>query len=57
MNQHLLREASAAALYREQRDELLEALTAIATTDPVDAVLDPDRALRIAKEAIAKVKP
>lgn len=29
MNQHLLREASDAALYREQRDELVAMLTAI----------------------------
>ena len=34
--------------------ELLEALQLIADTDPVDAALDPQRAVRIAQAAIAK---
>ena len=34
--------------------ELLEALKEIADTDPVDAALDPQRAVRIARAAIAK---
>ena len=35
-----------------QRDALLEALNDIANTDPVDAALDPQRAVRIARAAI-----
>jgi hypothetical protein len=35
-----------------QRDALLEALKEIANTDPVDAALDPQRAVRIARAAI-----
>ena len=35
-----------------QRDALLEALKDIAGTDPVDAALDPQRAVRIARAAI-----
>jgi hypothetical protein len=35
-----------------QRDELLEALRLIAATDPVDAALDPQRAVRVARAAI-----
>ena len=34
--------------------ELLEALQLIANTDPVDAALDPQRAVRVAFAAIAK---
>ena len=34
--------------------DLLEALELIASTDPVDAALDPQRAMRVAKAAIAK---
>ena len=37
-------------------DELLEALNDIANTDPVDAALDPQRAVRIARAAIAKAE-
>lgn len=40
----------------EQRDELLAALRLIATTDPVDAALDPQRAVRVARAAIAKAE-
>ena len=39
-----------------QRDALLEALQFIAATDPVDAALDPQRAVRIARAAIAKAE-
>jgi hypothetical protein len=39
-----------------QRDELLEALRLIAATDPVDAALDPQRAVRVARAAIAKAE-
>ena len=39
-----------------QRDALLEALKDIAGTDPVDAALDPQRAVRIARAAIAAVE-
>lgn len=35
-------------------DGLLEALELIAGTDPVDAALDPGRAIRVARDAIAK---
>jgi len=34
--------------------ELLEALQLIADTDPIDAALDPQRAVRVARAAIAK---
>lgn len=34
--------------------ELLEALQAIADTDPIDAALDPQRAVRVARAAVAK---
>jgi len=37
-----------------QRDELMEALQLISDTDPVDAALDPQRAVRVARAAIAK---
>lgn len=40
----------------EQRDALLEALELIAGTDAVDAMLDPQRAVRVAQAAIAKVR-
>jgi hypothetical protein len=36
--------------------ELLEALELIAETDPVDAALDPQRAVRVANAAIAKAR-
>lgn len=36
--------------------ELLEALNNIASTDPVDAALDPQRAKRIARAAIARAE-
>jgi hypothetical protein len=36
--------------------ELLEALRLIAATDPVDAALDPQRAVRVARAAIAKAE-
>ena len=39
---------------REQNAELLEALQLISDTDPVDCALDPQRAVRISKAAIAK---
>ena len=39
-----------------QRDALLEALKLIANTNPVDAALDPQRAVRIARVAIAKAE-
>ena len=39
-----------------QRDALLEALRSIAATDPVDAALDPQRAVRIARAAIEAVE-
>ena len=39
-----------------QRDALLEALNDIANTDPVDAALDPQRAVRIARAAIKAVE-
>ena len=39
-----------------QRDTLLEALNDIANTDPVDAALDPQRAVRIARAAIKAVE-
>ena len=39
---------------REQNAELLEALQLISNTDPVDCALDPQRAVRISKAAIAK---
>ena len=35
-----------------QRDALLEALKDVANTDPVDAALDPQRAVRLARAAI-----
>jgi hypothetical protein len=44
--------ARRAALY----PELLEALRLIATTDPVDAALDPQRAVRVARAAIARAE-
>lgn len=44
------------AALKSQRDELLEALTLIAETDPVDAALDPQRSVRIARAAIAKAE-
>lgn len=34
--------------------ELLEALQLIADTDPIDAALDPQRAVRVARVAIAR---
>lgn len=34
--------------------ELLEALQLIADTDPIDAALDPQRAVRVARAAIVK---
>ncbi len=37
-------------------DTLLEALNDIANTDPVDAALDPQRAVRIARAAIKAVE-
>jgi hypothetical protein len=37
-----------------QQPDLLEALKIIASTDSVDAALDPQRALRIARAALAK---
>jgi uncharacterized Zn finger protein (UPF0148 family) len=37
-------------------DTLLEALKEIANTDPVDAALDPQRAVRIARAAIKAVE-
>jgi hypothetical protein len=37
---------------QSERDALLEALTLIASTDPVDAALDPQRAVRVANAAI-----
>ena len=39
-----------------QRDALLGALNDIANTDPVDAALDPQRAVRIARAAIKAVE-
>jgi hypothetical protein len=36
--------------------ELLAALRLIAATDPVDAALDPQRAVRVARAAIAKAE-
>ena len=36
-----------------ERDALLEALHLIASTDPVDAALDPRRTIRVARAAIA----
>jgi hypothetical protein len=39
---------------KAQRDELLSALKLISDTDPVDCALDPQRAVRISKAAIAK---
>ena len=38
----------------EQTRELVEALELIAGTDPVDAALDPQRAVRVARALIAK---
>jgi hypothetical protein len=40
----------------QQRDELLAALRLIAATDPVDAALDPQRAVRVARAAIDKAE-
>ena len=40
----------------EAYDTLLEALKEIANTDPVDAALDPQRAVRIARAAIKAVE-
>jgi hypothetical protein len=37
-----------------RRDELMKALQLISDTDPVDAALDPQRAVRVARAAIAK---
>ena len=47
-------ERAAAELRRlhAQRDALLEALKDVANTDPVDAALDPQRAVRLARAAI-----
>ena len=39
-----------------QRDALLEALHLIAATDPVDAALDPQRTIRVARAAIKAVE-
>ena len=36
----------------DERKNLREALTLIAETDPIDAALDPQRAVRVAKEAL-----
>jgi predicted house-cleaning NTP pyrophosphatase (Maf/HAM1 superfamily) len=36
--------------------ELLAALRLIAATDPVDAALDPQRAVRVARAAIARAE-
>ena len=39
-----------------ERDALLEALHLIASTDPVDAALDPQRTIRVARAAIDEVE-
>ena len=39
---------------QQQRTELLEALQLTAETDSIDAALDPQRAIRVARAAIAK---
>jgi len=36
-----------------ERDRYRDALAVIAGTDPIDAVLDPDRAIRVAADALA----
>jgi hypothetical protein len=38
-----------------ERDELVAALSLIAESDEVDAALDPQRAVRVARAALAKV--
>lgn len=48
-------QAEVAAL-KARRDELLADLKLIAETDPVDAALDPQRAVRVAVAALAKHK-
>ena len=45
-----------ARVAERQRDALLEALNDIANTDHVDAALDPQRAVRIARAAIKAVE-
>ena len=55
---HVGQHRSAAELRRLHavNGELLEALRLIAATDPVDAALDPQRAVRVARAAIAKAE-
>jgi hypothetical protein len=51
--------AAAAAELRRQHAliaELVDALRLIAGTDPVDAALDPQRAVRIARAALSKAE-
>lgn len=51
----LIRERDA---YRAQCfDRLVNALGLIADTDPIDAALDPQRAIRVAKEALDSIAP
>lgn len=40
----------------EHAPMMLSALELIANTDPVDAALDPQRAVRVAREVIAKAR-
>lgn len=54
VNGHREKEAVANARLIAAAPDLLEALKEIADTDPVDAALDPQRAVRIARAAIAK---
>lgn len=48
---------SPAATQPQAVKELVEALTLIANTDPMDAALDPQRAIRVAKAALSKHRP
>lgn len=61
MNQHLLREASDAALYREQRDELAAALRKIVDGDKDTygewhGTYSGSQCVEIAEEALAKLE-
>lgn len=50
--------SDAIAKANPQNDKMLHALTLIASTDPIEAALDPQRAIRVAQEALQeKVEP
>jgi len=59
MNQHLLREASDAALYREQRDELAKALRNLyaLVQGECPRLLEDDHHDQMVRNALAKVQP